>query len=1160
MVTRPLKCLGEEKLITVVEKLLRCHQITGIDCALVIESSKNVKILQPIDVLALICALVPLEEMTAAEVARIPPLVKPTQDLKNIWAVVQLFHRHNLNLLPVLSPEQPEVSLITTTSLVNSLGDWRGWPWLRVKDVLNPELLWVDPHASLLNVAAKLVEAQANFGFVRDSSDDDSASPLGKITVWSILRHWLQEKTLAGAVVADCFQPLCPQVGPEDSLTRVQELMAAGQVFPITVLGSKGELLGWLGEQELLKALGFYPLLTRLSSQILDLEAENRQLVNTQLVQQDFSQLIASITSAFVNVSGANLATEIQNSLEQLGRIANVDKCAIFSLEPAASTFSMEYEWCSPRTPVQIQQVQQVPYEQFPWLISLISQGRVCYLNDISQAPPEAAIDAESWTKYGLKSVLIIPLIQEQQATGLIGVASFRQCKVWSEAEIRLLQVLGQTIAGTQKRLATESKMQILQQQLARETQHLLQRQWWAMEAAVEGIALLEAEKFIYINKAHLQLFGYQQPADLLGQSWQVLYSLAEQDRLLEEVMPILGREGYWQGEAIATRQDGSVFDEGLSLTRTADGLIICVCRDITPQKTTEKLIKQQADKEILLRQINERIRDSLDLATIFKTACDQIRQFMGVERVAIFQFALDSGYDDGEFVAESVEPGICSVLSRRVQDHCFGEGYSRLYQQGQFQAIEDILDSNLQECHVDILRQFQIRSNLVIPLLRGKELWGLLCIHNCTMPRIWPPEEIIFIQEIAAQLAIAIEQANLFEILKQQNQSLNLANQKLAQVTQLKDNFLAGMSHELRTPLNAILGSSEVLLEEILGKLSPPQFRAIELIEKSGRHLLDLITDILDLSKIEAGKLEIHKNKTSVAKICEDSLILVEPMANRKEITIQSLLPPDLPPIYADELRIRQVLINLLSNAIKFTPARGYVTLQVELTDDAQQLLFSVTDTGIGIAPEDQSKLFEPFVQIDSRLSRQYSGTGLGLSLVQRLVNLHGGKVSLNSSPGQGSCFTVWLPYEPAPFLEAIEPLAGVPKTADNLPVRALVILLVDDNEANLQTFSDYLSLKGYTLLLARNGQEALDLAQMHQPDLILMDIQMPTMDGLEATARIRANPAIASTPIITLTALALPGDEQRCLQAGADAYLTKPVRFRLLIETIQKFRPQSR
>jgi len=1177
MVARPLKCLGEEKLITVVDQLLGRNQINGMDCALVIESQEIVKILQPLDVLALICALVPLGEITAGEVTKIPPVVKQAQELKNIWAVVQLFHRHNLQLLPVLWPDKPEVSLITANSLVYSLGDWRGWQWVRVKDVLSPEPLWVDPHASLLTVAAKLVAAQVNFSFVCESSKDVSASPLGKITVWSILRHWLQEKTLAGAVVADHFQPLCPQVGPEDSLTKVQELIAVGQVFPIAVVGGKGELLGWLGEQELLKSLHFAPLLTRLRSQILDLEAENRQLVNAQLVQQDFSQLIASITSAFVNISGANLAGEIQNSLEQLGRVTNVDKCAFFSLDPSTNTFSMELEWCHPSIPVQINQVQQVPYQQFPWLISLASRGQVCYLNDISQAPPEAVIDAQSWLSYGLKSVLLIPLIQAKQTTGLIGVASFQRCKVWSEGEVRLLKILGQTIADAQERLAAEEKIQILQRNLAREqrrqflarvrreneerfrqTEHLLQRQLWAIEAAIEGIALLEAEKFIYINKAHLQLFGYQQPEDLLGKSWQVLYSPTEVERLLEEVMPILGQEGYWQGEAIATRQDGSIFNEGVSLTRTADGVIICVCRDITPQKTAEKLIKQQANKEVLLRQINERIRESLDLSIIFKTACDQIRQFMAVERVAIFQFDLDSGYDDGGFVAESIGPGIGSVLSKRVQDHCFGEGYSRLYQQGQFQAIEDILDSHLQECHVDILRQFQVRSNLVIPLLRGKELWGLLCIHNCTIPRIWPLEEITFIQQIAAQLAIAIEQADLFEILKQQNESLNLANQKLAQVTQLKDNFLAGMSHELRTPLNAILGSSEVLLEEILGKLSPSQFRAIELIEKSGRHLLDLITDILDLSKIEAGKLEIYKTKTSVTKICEDSLILVAPMASRKEIEIQSLIPPYLPPIYADELRIRQVLINLLSNAIKFTPAQGHITLQVELTDDEQKLLFSVTDTGIGIAPEDQNTIFEPFVQIDSRLSRQYSGTGLGLSLVQRLVTLHGGKISLNSSLGQGSCFTVWLPYEPAS--EPLEPTAVAPKTSDNIAVPALVILLVDDNEANLQTFSDYLSLKGYTLLLARNGQEALDLAQMHHPDLILMDIQMPIMDGLEATARIRANPAIASIPIIALTALALPGDEQRCLQAGADAYLTKPVRFRLLIETIQKFRPQSK
>jgi CheY-like chemotaxis protein len=229
---------------------------------------------------------------------------------------------------------------------------------------------------------------------------------------------------------------------------------------------------------------------------------------------------------------------------------------------------------------------------------------------------------------------------------------------------------------------------------------------------------------------------------------------------------------------------------------------------------------------------------------------------------------------------------------------------------------------------------------------------------------------------------------------------------------------------------------------------------------------------------------------------------------------------------------------------------------LSVELEE--QEILFSVTDTGIGISPTDLDKLFQPFIQIDSSLNRQYAGTGLGLVLVERIITKHGGSVSVTSRVGEGSCFTLRLPYVPSSrkiIPENVE-TTSLSTNETNAPLSVYpLILLADDNEANRQTLDDYLSNKGYRMLLAYNGREAVEIVKTHRPDLVFMDIQMPEMDGLEATNLIRSDPAIADIPIIALTALAFPEQADQCFYAGFNDYLAKPVRFKILMDTIQKF-----
>ena len=408
-------------------------------------------------------------------------------------------------------------------------------------------------------------------------------------------------------------------------------------------------------------------------------------------------------------------------------------------------------------------------------------------------------------------------------------------------------------------------------------------------------------------------------------------------------------------------------------------------------------------------------------------------------------------------------------------------------------------------------------------------------------------------------------------------NQQLAITNEELARATRLKDEFLANMSHELRTPLNAILGMSEALQEQVFGTINQEQKESLETIASSGKHLLELINDILDVAKIESGQVEIDCSQTSIDELCQSSLPFVKQQALRKRIHLELKIAPNLPELFIDERRIRQALINLLSNAIKFTPERGRVSLAVSLQQNPakstneitseimSEIRFAVTDTGIGISPENLQKLFQPFVQIDGALNRQNSGTGLGLALVKSIVEMHKGTVSVTSEMGVGSCFTIALPCEnssiPSPIFtnQLTNPSDPSP---DNGVVEGLpTILLAEDNEANKLTISRYLKTKGYQLLFAKDGQEAIDLARSMRPDLILMDIQMPNMDGLEAIKIIRGSniPELANIPIIALTALAMIDDRERCIEAGANEYLPKPVKLNHLAMRIKQILAQT-
>ncbi|KAF0247825.1 MAG: multi-sensor hybrid histidine kinase [bacterium] len=682
----------------------------------------------------------------------------------------------------------------------------------------------------------------------------------------------------------------------------------------------------------------------------------------------------------------------------------------------------------------------------------------------------------------------------------------------------------------------------------------------------------------------------------------------------------------------------------------------------------------------------------------LFEQFCSSAQSLIGAQYAIIAIVEANNTKNFQHFSIVGLDEKSASLVSKALP---YEKVFSRLLLQGSHPfALNNVLE------HIDLPNGYPETSSLVVvPLISRRKNYGWMCLGNKLEEKEFSLEDKFLLLSIATQVLVAYENAQLYtsaqkeiaqrkkiEIALQEERvslakrveertlDLSITNAELMRLARLKDEFLAGMSHELRTPLNAILGMTEALEEEVYGQVNEKQQKALKTIEESGVHLLSLINDILDISKLEAGKVQLEIDNIGVKTICESSIRLIKETAYKKNLKVNFSMNPTSMTLKADPRRLKQILVNLLSNAVKFTPSNGEIGLEVIGDLSNETIHFAVWDTGIGISQENASRLFKPFVQLDSSLSREYAGTGLGLSLVSRLVELHGGSVLLESEIEKGSRFVVSIPWqeqietgvinqnssqclvksiqralivEDSPhavaqtarylkehnisvfvhnwgtnviesliktqadllILDIILPdesgwsvLKHVKKDPRTQQIPVLVvsvldekpkaialgasgylikpfsrqqflvalnnitsintqvtekatqeqlsplILIAEDNEASINILYDFLLSKYYRVSIARNGQEAIDLTLENKPDIILMDIQMPKVTGLEAITRIRANPSLANTPIIALTALAMPGDRERCLKIGANEYMTKPVSLNKLTITIEE------
>jgi len=399
----------------------------------------------------------------------------------------------------------------------------------------------------------------------------------------------------------------------------------------------------------------------------------------------------------------------------------------------------------------------------------------------------------------------------------------------------------------------------------------------------------------------------------------------------------------------------------------------------------------------------------------------------------------------------------------------------------------------------------------------------------------------------------------------------LQQTNIELEAASRLKSEFLANMSHELRTPLNAIIGFSEVLKDGLVGNLTRQQEGFIDDIFKSGTHLLSLINDILDLSKVEAGKMTLDLEPVVLSALFDNSLSIIREEAAARRIRLSMDVTDDPGLLQADARKVKQIIYNLLSNAVKFTNVGGQVTLRASRVpcadvgrlshtmhglcwalpnkDFPEFIRITVSDTGIGIAPEALPNLFKPFSQIDSGLARRYEGTGLGLAMVRALAELHGGGVAVESTRGDGSCFTVWLPLRPAENTVQTADITHVPSA--EIEVWTRTALIVEDDFRSAELIRMRLEAEGFTVLHAASAEAALALAVQQQLSLITLDIMLPNMDGWELLGRLKQVPALRHIPVVIISIVA---DRNKGFALGAAAVLQKPVSRNELYASLQK------
>lgn len=605
-------------------------------------------------------------------------------------------------------------------------------------------------------------------------------------------------------------------------------------------------------------------------------------------------------------------------------------------------------------------------------------------------------------------------------------------------------------------------------------------------------------------------------PEELLGKLMHEVLPKETADRFVSAIQQTINTS-----EKVQLEYELPVGDETYwflaNLTKLDEDHAFWVARDITERKKAEEAIRRRNEYLAVSAEIGKLVTSTLDLNAIFARTVNLINERFNFYHAAIY-IVEETGFN-----ANLREATGDAGAEMKKQKHTYRvdskSTVGRVASDGEAVVVNDVKTNPL---HVGNLLLPNTKAEAAIPLRIGNRIIGVIDIQ-ADEENAFTGDEIAVLQTLADQVAVAIDNARSFELSQQ-------AVMEMREIDRLKSQFLANMSHELRTPLNSIIGFSRVILKGIDGPVTELQQQDLTAIYNSGQHLLGLINDILDLAKIEAGKMELAFDEVNIADIASSVLSTMSGLIKDKPIQMKRIIEPDLPTVRADAIRVRQVMINLLANAAKFTD-EGDITVEVGIKPGPtgrNEIRVSVTDTGPGISEEDQEKLFQAFSQVDDSPTRKTGGTGLGLSISQQLINMHGGKIWVESEVGKGSTFHFTLPL----FRKEREGEGAA--RVDN------IILAIDDDLQVIGLYDRYLQPQGYQVIPLTDPSRALDRVKQLKPFAVTLDIMMPGIDGWKVLETLKSDPGTRNVPVIICS---IVEDLEKGFNLGASDYLVKPI-----------------
>jgi PAS domain S-box-containing protein len=741
----------------------------------------------------------------------------------------------------------------------------------------------------------------------------------------------------------------------------------------------------------------------------------------------------------------------------------------------------------------------------------VIRSHKPLFVKDVENNPLTVNIK-DILKQRGTKNLLILPLLAEDEVIGTIGVDFNEPERVVTQDEVRILEtIVFQTATAIQKSSLFE--------QVEKSEVNLR-----ALFSAMEDVVLVinREGRYEQIAPTNPSLL-VRPPEELLGKTFHEFLPKEIADAFLAKVTETFNSPDKVQFEYELPIGNNVLWFLS-TLTKLDTDRIFWVARDITERKQAEEAIRRRNQYLAVSAEIGKIVTSTLDLNTIFAKTVSLITEHFNFYHAAIFI---------------SEETGFNAILREAT-----GNAGAEMKKAGHALAIDDksivgkvssygepiIVNDTTQ----DPLHKFnpllpETRAEAAIPLRIGTRIIGVIDIQSKNV-NAFLEDEISVLQTLADQVAVAIDNARSFELSQQ-------AVMEMREIDRLKSQFLANMSHELRTPLNSIIGFSRVILKGIDGPVTELMQQDLTAIYNSGQHLLGLINDILDLAKIEAGKMELAFDEVNIIDLSASVLSTMSGLIKDKPIQMKRNIDPDLPPVKADAIRVRQVMINLLSNAAKFTE-EGEITVDVNLykNNGRNEVKISVIDTGSGISKADQEKLFQPFSQVDASPTRKAGGTGLGLSICKQLINMHGGEIWVESEEGKGSKFHFTLP---------IYPKEGESVVGDK------IILAIDDDMQVISLYERYLHPQGYQVVPLTDATQAVERVKKLKPFAITLDIMMPGIEGWNVLDALKSDPHTRHYPVIICSIIE---DLEKGFNLGASDYLVKPILEEDIVNVLDK------